>query len=903
MLKFATLGLALCLPALAVEIRVVTYNIGAQFSEEGYPEYSLGHAGTDDHDKVRDVLARIGADVVALQEIASADLSNPDDLADLRASLGYPYFYITPTASASNGQPGPFDTSLRISFLSKYPLISSDSVRSPVGARELTRLHPVVRVDIPGTDRDPYLISAHLKSGTTQADRYRRAVEMKRLAGHLTTLGLTDDDNFIILGDFNLSSSNSTFTTAPGGLPGTYTLGSDITYPIVYSTNPLSYFSSPLPVRLDPRQLNGSNRTYGTSGSGGSTIDLMLISPALAGRPYSTEIYNSALDTSNSVGLPKTGSPPAANTSALASDHYAVFADLELDQDFPNLDLTVTPSNIQENSPSGTSVLRIAIPATRATDLTVNLSSDTPEIARPVSPTAVIPAGSLFTTVPVQTFRNFVTDEGNSVGFSVTATNYDPDSAVLQVLDSEASYTFTSLNQTITETFSGFDGTHDPAPWITTGTLPWNGIESGTSPVPGFRSYGPGSDPSLGFLPNSGTPAPVTFSATYRNLSPQTLDAIAISMTAAQWRAATGGTNDRLTASVITSSSTRSVPALTFLPSTNLPGGPLSPPAEILLTSTVDGLSVPPGQSFDLRFTLTPGTGGGTLSKDIFVNEFHYDNSEVDDTGEFVEIAVAPGFAGNLADVNIILYNGQTAEAAAPYGTHSLDTFTLGSVTASGHRLFHKYIPDIQNGPRDGFAVVHGTDVLHFISYEGTMTATSGPAAGMTSVATTVSQTTPQPPGVHSVRLIGTGSSASDFTWAKNPIPHSPGFINEGQTFTSPSQAQGISLDDISVTFLPPDIDTDGDGFTDRIEQNLLLTNPTSATSRFFATMTPVDASTSRLSFPTLQGRKYLVQSSENLTTWQDGPTYSGNGAPRNVDYTVTPGMPKRFYRIVVTFE
>lgn len=896
--RFPVILLALCTATHAVEIRVATYNVGARFSEEGYPDYGIGDPGSPDHDKVAEILNRINADVVALQEISSTDVSgNPDDLDALRATTGYPYSYISPTSS-SGGQTGPFDTSLRVVFLSKYPLVVSDAIRSPAGARELTRLHPVVKVDVPGTTRDPFLISAHLKSGTAAADQFRRAIEMRRLAEHVTTLGLTEDDNFILLGDFNLSANSRTFTSAPSGLPGTYSLGTDVSYPVSYSTNPLAYFSNPSPVRLDPRQLNGSNRTFGTTGNGITTIDLMLVSPAFAGRPLATEIYNSALDTSNTAGLPKAGNPLASDTSSLASDHHIVFADLELDEDFPNLDLTITPASVPETSSSGTSNLRIAIPATRGSALTVNLSSDNPDIARPTQATATISAGSLFTTVPIQTSRNFMSDEGNSVAFTATATGYDPDTAVLNVTDTEATYTFTSLNQTISEAFTNFGGTHDPAPWITSGTPPWIGNDDGSSTAPGFRSYGGPSNPSAGFLPDGTSPS--TLSATYRNQSSQTLTALAVSLKAFQWRA--GSTPDKLFAAVITPSFVHQIPNLTFTPSTAPPNGPVNSPSGTTLSATVDGLSIPPGQSFDLRFTFTPGSGGGTLPSDVFINEFHYDNASIDEN-EFVEIVVGPGYSGPLSNLRLYLYNGSNGTVYNNTSGYPLNDDLLGSTTSSGHRIFSLMIPDIQNGNPDGFAVVNGTQVLHFISYGGTFTATNGPASGMTSVDVGFTQPPSTPVNTNSIRLIGTGSTAAGFTWTKTAIPHSPGAANDGQTFTAPSQAHGISIDDIAVTFLPPDVDSDGDGFTDRIEQNLLLTNPNNPSSKFAPVMTLAAPATARLSFPTLSGRRYLIQTSGNLTQWQSGSSYSGNGSVRNIDIPIVPGAPKLFHRVVVSFE
>lgn len=322
--------LALPVTALAVEIRVATFNIGAHFTTSSggvyYPDYSLGDPGTPDFESVRVILARIDADVIALQEIHSADLAgSPNDLQALAKALGYPHLYVPPVTNV-------FDTSLRVVFLSRFPFLTTDTVRSPADAKDMTRLHPVVKVDVPGTNNDPVLVSVHLKSGTLLADRFQRAVEMKRLTGYLSASGLTNADNFIVLGDFNPSSTNTTFTELPASdLPASFVLGSDITFPVTYSTDPLVYFSTPAAFRLDPRQLDGSASTFGTISPDGPTLDLFLVSPAIAGRPVAAETYNSTLDVSNTAGLPKAGDPLASSTSATASDHYAVFTDLELD--------------------------------------------------------------------------------------------------------------------------------------------------------------------------------------------------------------------------------------------------------------------------------------------------------------------------------------------------------------------------------------------------------------------------------------------------------------------------------------------------------------------------------------------------------------------------------------------
>jgi hypothetical protein len=330
LLKPAVLcAFALSSLAQAVEFRAATFNIGAHFTTSSsgvyYPDYSLGAPGTPDHDSVRDILHRIDADVVALEEIHGADIT-AGDVDALATGLGYAHVYIAPATNT-------FDPSLRVAIFSRFPFLAQTSVNSPTAYKEMNRLIPAVKIDVPSTTRDPVVVAAHLKSGSDASDAFQRTVEMRRLTDHLAAQGLTAADNFVIMGDFNLSSSDRTFISLPAsGLPATFDLGADIVFPIQYFTNPVSYFSSPAATRILPRQLDNSTVTFP---SGGSTIDLFLVSPVIGSRPSRSEIYNSALDVSNAAGLPKSGSPLAAGTSAAASDHYALFADFELDPAVP----------------------------------------------------------------------------------------------------------------------------------------------------------------------------------------------------------------------------------------------------------------------------------------------------------------------------------------------------------------------------------------------------------------------------------------------------------------------------------------------------------------------------------------------------------------------------------------
>lgn len=855
-------SLAAMAAGMAVEIRIATFNIGADFSG-GNSSFSLGAPGTPDHDSVRDILLRMDADVVALQEIHSADTAgSPDHLNALGASAGYPHRYVPQFTS--------LDFTFRVVILSRFPIMESIQISSPAGANEIARRFPAVRVDVPGTDRDPLIISTHIKAGTLTVDRFRKAVEMRRLAVYLSGSGLTADDNFIILGDFNLSSNNLSFFSAPDNLPNSYSLGDDIIFPVSYSTNPLSYFQAPAVVRLDPRHLNGSPSTFNTATTSGGVLDLVLVSPAIAGRPLASEIYNSDLDTSNALGLRKAGNPLPAATSAIASDHYAIFVDVELDQDYPQLALTAsTPVFVEGGSDAR---LTVTLPAARNFPVLVQLVSDQPSAA--VSAQLTIPAGATVAGTAVSVPRNFLIDGPRTVTFTASASAYDPASASVEILDRDGPYIFTSSGQEISEDFAGFTGNHPPAPWSTSGGA-WGGNF-------GFRSTGEGS---IGHLGNKQT---ATASTTFTNQSASPLSALQIGIEALQWLENPGGSADFIAAEIIHDGTRHPLPGLKF------ESGKTSLQ---ILEQALDGLRILPGETFELCFSFIPGAGGGEPPADVFINEFHYDNSGAD-VGEFVEIVVGPGFAGELSSVSLVLYNGANGAA---YGTHALNTFVPGAVTPSGHRIFHKAIEGIQNGDPDGFALLVNGVVTEFISYEGSFAASSGPAAGMVSRDIGFSQNGSDPVGLAALGLRGSGGTRVDFTWTKfTGQAHTPGTPNPQQAFESPLPAQGLAINSLSVTAIhDPLLDSDGDGQTDD-EERIFGTDPFDATSSYRVTII-TGTNPQQLRLETLAGRRYLIETSDDLSEWSALTEFSGTGSIASVLLPQMPG--RRFYRARVLLE
>ena len=195
------------------------------------------------------------------------------------------------------------------------------------------------------------------------------------------------------------------------------------------------------------------------------------------------------------------------------------------------------------------------------------------------------------------------------------------------------------------------------------------------------------------------------------------------------------------------------------------------------------------------------------FATDIFINEIHYDNAG-GDTGEAIEIAGPSGT--DLNGMSLALYNGSSSQRNV-YRTVNLAGIIPNQQDGFGTVSFS--ISGIQNGGPDGMALVDSEGaVIQFLSYEGSFTAASGPAAGITSIDIGVSEQSSTPVG-QSLQLIGNGSQYDDFVW-QAPSSASFGDVNSGQTFgadgpvvdsapvvitTSPENNTGVAALDSSI--------------------------------------------------------------------------------------------------------
>lgn len=178
----------------------------------------------------------------------------------------------------------------------------------------------------------------------------------------------------------------------------------------------------------------------------------------------------------------------------------------------------------------------------------------------------------------------------------------------------------------------------------------------------------------------------------------------------------------------------------------------------------------------------------------VFINELHYDNASTD-TEEGIEIAGPAGT--DLAEYDLVFYNGNSASAAVVYDTVNLSGILPDFGAGFGVKWFP--IAGIQNGPRDGMVLYRKTSpqVIQFLSYAGVMTASTGVAAGMTSTDIGVSESS-STPSTHSLQLRGTGTMYTDFTWHA-PATSSHDLVNAGQTIGSLVHTTSLALNPTSA--------------------------------------------------------------------------------------------------------
>jgi endonuclease/exonuclease/phosphatase family metal-dependent hydrolase len=302
-------------PGQRAEVRVATWNVEALSAE-----------GSEGWLAARDVLRRLDADVVLLNEI---DAFEARDLSALADELGYP------TVEVPTDQPF---GSIGNAVLSRLPV---EEVRFPTsaklsgdrGAEDQTRLPAVLVAQVPGADVELTVVGVHLKSGFEEADLFRRAVDGHR-AAQAAASG-EGSDLWMVMGDFNEDLADSpqdlpAYHALPAGLPFDYALGDDLAGDLNGAGGLVANPFAPLEaLGLTPLAITQRDGSFATRPTSGRRIDYVWLSDATrTAGGLRSEVYSSALEATE--GIADGGDPLSYNTSNHASDHLPLLVSFTL---------------------------------------------------------------------------------------------------------------------------------------------------------------------------------------------------------------------------------------------------------------------------------------------------------------------------------------------------------------------------------------------------------------------------------------------------------------------------------------------------------------------------------------------------------------------------------------------
>jgi hypothetical protein len=193
------------------------------------------------------------------------------------------------------------------------------------------------------------------------------------------------------------------------------------------------------------------------------------------------------------------------------------------------------------------------------------------------------------------------------------------------------------------------------------------------------------------------------------------------------------------------------------------------------------------GTEYSQGLTNQATTPMPSITPNAWINEIHYDN-EGGDVNEFVEILVEDATVMTLEALSVFLYNGSAGTVYAQISAEQLEQ----GISLNGFTIYTWTYSGIQNGAPEGMALAYNGNLIdgQFLSYEGTFTASEGPASGLVSVDIGVEEPASTPVG-YSLQLSGSGVLYSQFMW-QPPAGETPGELNLNQELGMVTQWTGV---------------------------------------------------------------------------------------------------------------
>jgi endonuclease/exonuclease/phosphatase family metal-dependent hydrolase len=302
---------------------------GAALRVASFNVKSVGFEDSDEWDALGSVLARLSPDVICIEEFGDGETA---PLRALTTALGWGEPIQAESSPAIGGE-------LRSACMGPHPMARIDSYGSELSgdpdANDVGRDFLGVRLVQDGCPVN--VLAVHAKSGQEDVDFFRRQVEFIRLGQAIEDVHTTHPgEPLVVMGDFNENTDDAgigtVFDAAPPGLPPSYSLGSDIAFPITY--DPFATIAATGLTRLEPTHEDSPRiGTWNVSAAAdGIRIDYVWLDGP---EPVGAIVFDACRDDGVDEPpagqfLPMAGDPVPCVASELASDHLPVVADLML---------------------------------------------------------------------------------------------------------------------------------------------------------------------------------------------------------------------------------------------------------------------------------------------------------------------------------------------------------------------------------------------------------------------------------------------------------------------------------------------------------------------------------------------------------------------------------------------